>query len=544
MDVNGFPETKVSAGKALRALIRIKLLEFISSLGGKKKSSIGGMIGLMIFLALVIAFSLGSVFVVIAIGIDNSGITWPYFSLLGVLTLLLCFIGSVFLTETQMFQAKDNELLLSMPLSPHVILLSRLLSLLVFDYGYALILALPAGIVYQIFIGFDLPALLLFLLSFLTLPLMSMALSMLIAWLFSAISARIKSTRLIRLILSIGACVAYFFFLMREQEGLNQMAEDPEAFIKPLVEAFPPLGWMGRGIVEHDALSFLLYLAACILPFALVSYAVGRNFIHIVLRGEGHRDFHYKSQGSRVTPAFRSMVQLELTRFLSSVGYMINAGMGLIMMIIALVFALLRVDQLQEMVGSLQNMDGFLPAAGCLTILGCLCLTTISAATISLEAKTFWIMRAAPVSSRELLLAKALPHFLVCIPFIVAGATMLQFAGTMSAACRILLYVVPLTASAYNALAGVQANLNHPKFDWKNETQAVKQGFAPLAAMIYNIIPFVLTILLLPVLLLILEQPVSIWALAVELLYLLFTWLAYARLTGKTSDRKLVALKW
>ena len=202
MDVNGFPETKVSAGKALRALIRIKLLEFISSLGGKKKSSIGGMIGLMIFLALVIAFSLGSVFVVIAIGIDNSGITWPYFSLLGVLTLLLCFIGSVFLTETQMFQAKDNELLLSMPLSPHVILLSRLLSLLVFDYGYALILALPAGIVYQIFIGFDLPALLLFLLSFLTLPLMSMALSMLIAWLFSAISARIKSTRLIRLILT------------------------------------------------------------------------------------------------------------------------------------------------------------------------------------------------------------------------------------------------------------------------------------------------------------------------------------------------------
>ena len=55
----------------------------------------------------------------------------------------LMFIGSVFTAKSQLFEAKDNELLLSMPVPPGMILLSRMAALLAMNFVLELVVALP-----------------------------------------------------------------------------------------------------------------------------------------------------------------------------------------------------------------------------------------------------------------------------------------------------------------------------------------------------------------------------------------------------------------
>ena len=56
----------------------------------------------------------------------------------GIMALALAVFGSVFMTQTQLYDAKDNELLLSMPIRPLHILMSRMAVLLVLTGVFSL----------------------------------------------------------------------------------------------------------------------------------------------------------------------------------------------------------------------------------------------------------------------------------------------------------------------------------------------------------------------------------------------------------------------
>lgn len=61
------------------------------------------------------------------------GIDWFLFSFMILAAFCLMFIGSVFFAQSQMYEAKDNELLLSLPVPVSVILASRILTLYLID---------------------------------------------------------------------------------------------------------------------------------------------------------------------------------------------------------------------------------------------------------------------------------------------------------------------------------------------------------------------------------------------------------------------------
>ena len=53
-------------------------------------------------------------------------------------------MGSVFTAQTQLYNARDNEMLLAMPIPSAAILGSRMIMLLLLNYFYEAIVAIPA----------------------------------------------------------------------------------------------------------------------------------------------------------------------------------------------------------------------------------------------------------------------------------------------------------------------------------------------------------------------------------------------------------------
>ena len=80
----------------------------------------------------------GSMFSLFAEPMLETGLAWMYFALAGLSCIAISVVGSIFATQSYLYEAKDNELLLSMPIPVSYILASRLLALLVLEFAFVL----------------------------------------------------------------------------------------------------------------------------------------------------------------------------------------------------------------------------------------------------------------------------------------------------------------------------------------------------------------------------------------------------------------------
>ena len=76
------------------------------------------------------------------------GMSWFYFALMSLLAVLLGAFGSVFNTYSSLYLAKDNDLLLSLPIPVRTIMAARLLGVYLMGLMYSAIVIIPAVIVY------------------------------------------------------------------------------------------------------------------------------------------------------------------------------------------------------------------------------------------------------------------------------------------------------------------------------------------------------------------------------------------------------------
>ena len=74
---------------------------------------------------------------------------------MGLLAVLLGAFGSVFNTYSGLYLAKDNDLLLSLPIPVRTVIASRLLGVYLMGLMYSAVVSVPAVIVYWIVGGFS-----------------------------------------------------------------------------------------------------------------------------------------------------------------------------------------------------------------------------------------------------------------------------------------------------------------------------------------------------------------------------------------------------
>ena len=122
----------------LKALLKVRLLAIVSWFTGssrkkkaQSKAQLIGFAALMLYAFGTMGFLFWHLFETIAAPFHMVGLDWLYFAMLCIMSFGLMFIGSVFTAKAQLFEAKDNDLLLSLPLKTGHILLSRMFMLMV-----------------------------------------------------------------------------------------------------------------------------------------------------------------------------------------------------------------------------------------------------------------------------------------------------------------------------------------------------------------------------------------------------------------------------
>ena len=108
----------------LKALIKKQLLELYGNYrqgkNGKRRSR-KGMIGyavLMVVLMLVLLGAFSAISIGLGLALIPSGNAWLFFSILGLMALVMGVFGDVFSTYSALYHAKDNDFMLSLPIPP------------------------------------------------------------------------------------------------------------------------------------------------------------------------------------------------------------------------------------------------------------------------------------------------------------------------------------------------------------------------------------------------------------------------------------------
>lgn len=464
----------------------------------KKKQSAGTIVLfaiLYLYLAVVICGMMGFLFYSLAQPYHMLELDWLYFAMAGTMALGLAVIGSVFTTQSQLYDAKDNDLLLAMPIPAGKILLSRMIPLLALNLLFAGMVMLPAMVVWAIFIRFSVLELLLQLVCLAAVTLLAQAIACLLGWLLHLLLSKVNKS-VASMLYMVAFLAIYFSIYSQAGDILNAMAINGASIAGTLQTWVWPLYAMGLGCAG-GIWYFLAFLAICAAGFGLVYWLLSVTFLRSATTRRGGKRRRLDMTQTKAANAGSAIVGKELRRFLGSPVYLTNMGLGLVFVVVlaaaGVIFRNTLLAQLSEFDAELKPWFSLIICAMLAFVTSMICISTPS---VSLEGKNLWILKSMPVAPKEILLSKLKFHCLMATPLTFLAGLVLSIAYGCGPVEVILTAMVPALLTVVNGLLGLICDLKWARLDWISEAYPCKQSVSVLVVMFSLMgVPIVLGIL-------------------------------------------------
>ncbi len=483
----------------LKALFRKQLQETTAFLftDGKNGGRRSGMtIVLYCLLMLITYFAFGAMFFALASVISvicrETGQTAVYDGLVFAAALIVGTIMGILGSYSTLYKARDNELLLSMPIPPKTILTVRMSSVAVMILLTALDVVLPAAAADPS--GFTGKRIAAYVLMTLFAALTGLALSCLFGFLAALVLEHIRRKSLVAAFACLAFLGAYFWVVANGSRLLYSLLEYITAEGGTLNRKFRLLRLLG--LAAEGDVPYLLLCGAAALLLALAAWiTLNRSFIRIVTRKGGAEKTEYREKTAALKSADAALFRKEWKRYTSSSIYMLNSTLSSVFMLVGAVLLLVFRETVTEQAALITGFlpEGSLPLLGA-AALGMLCsMNIITAPSISLEGRNIWITQSLPVSGASCLKAKERLHLVLTMPpaLLFAGSISLVFGFTLPETAVLLLFTVLFVF--FGADFGLILNLWKHNLSWTSDTVPVKQGASTAFAMFGSWLIVVLT---------------------------------------------------
>ena len=438
------------------------------------------------FIAIMVGFFGGMFFTLadsICAGLSSAGLGWLYFLLMCGIGIALGAFGSVFNSYSGLYLSKDNDLLLSLPIPLSTILASRLFNVYLLGAIYGATALIPTLLVYWIRTGVTAAKLVCGILLFVIVTVFVMLLSCLLGWVIAKLSQKIKNKSFVSLIAMLLFIGLYYFCYFKANGFIQDIITNAESYGAKIKGSAYALYLFGR-IGEGDLLAAAVFLAAVAVFFFLVWRVLHRSFLGLATAGGSSAKVRYTEKAVREKSVFGAFLAKEFGRFTSSANYMLNCGMGVLLIPASGVLLLIKGRMAFEAIDKV-----FASRPGSALILLCtgLCLLAsmndMATPSVSLEGKSIWIPQSLPVAPKTVLRAKlSVQLILTSIPMLFA-AVCVTFIVDAGPAEKLLLCCLALVYSVFSAIAGTALGLRMPLLNWTNELAPIKQSGAVAISM-------------------------------------------------------------
>lgn len=475
----------------LKVLLKKQLTEvfrgyFYNRKTGKARSKADST-ALFILFAFLMIVVLGGAFTAIAIGTcigcAAAGMGWLYFIIMSGFAVVFGAAGSVFNTYSGLYLPKDNDLLLSMPIPVKIIITARLLNVYLLGTMYAGVVMLPALIVY--WVTADANALTVFggIMLFLIITIIVLILSCLLGWVVAKISLKLKNKSFVIVLIALAFIGGYYFIYFQLQIWIRTLVKNAAVYGENIKESAYGLYLFGR-IGEGDLPATAVYSAAAVILLALTLFILSRGFLRLATSAGSVSKKQYHEKRIKEKSVFGTLLTKEFARFISSPAYMLNNGIGVLLLPAVGVFLLIKGGELlQMMTTAFGGRTDFTTLLLCTVFMLFITMTDVAAPSVSLEGKSIWILQSMPVAPQTVLKAKTVVQLLLTVIPMMFSAICAVFVWQITVAEKILLCVLPLSFAVFMALFGSFLGVRHAITNWTTEIIPLKQSAAVTVAL-------------------------------------------------------------
>lgn len=487
----------------IKTLLKKQILSIMHSMfrrNSRKKSSSGqkgtvAYIFLMLYLAGFFAWMFYGFCKTLCSPLVSAGLDWLYFAYVSLFAVALSIIGSIFLVKASLYDAKDNELILSLPIPPKIILLCRTIPLYLENLIFGAIILVPSYIVYAQTVPFGVTTVVSWVVQLFLIPLFSFAICSIFGYITALISAKMRHKNIIEIVFLFAFFVVYMFLTMQANSLLASIIANSGSIsekIKVWLFFFYETGLGMTGKVLPLVFSCLVSLVL----MGLVYIVLSRSYIRIMTTKRGAKKKAYKEKTVKALSSDRALFGKELRYLISKPIYMFNGTTGSLMILLGII---VLISERGRIAGAVNASPYFMETAAiiCALIIALVAgMNSVTAPSISLEGKNFWITRSLPISSWQILKSKLMLHMAVTAPFSIIASVVGGIILHVSAITFIILAAYPLFLVFIVACSGLLFNLKWANFTWESESEPIKQSLPIILSLICGIMIPILTALI------------------------------------------------
>ena len=468
-----------------------------------------------IILALFVMFSMGSYVELMAETLAPHHLTYIILTMFIIIISILTIIEGIYKSQGILFEAKDNNILFSLPISKSKILFSRLFKLISFQFLYNLLFMVPVIIVYAIHEPTNISFYISSFVMLLMLPIIPTIIGSIIGYLIKLVSSKVKAKTFIQVLLSSIMLIFLMYISFNMENIMTKITQNANNINNVLTKIYYPAGLYLNLIKNFNILDLFKLIIINIVPAILFIYIASIFYFKIIsklgeksnnkiksnLKNISNKKFNVKSQLS-------ALIYKELKRFFTSPVFIINTGFGLIILLLITISLSINCDGLlnsfitententEVLINEIKIM---LPQIFYFCIIFTSCLTCITSSMISLEGKSFNITKSLPISTKKILLSKILTSNIISIPIILLSDIIFFISFKVSILDILIILLTSIIMPTFTAIIGLLINLKYPKLNATSDTEIVKQSLSSMISvfigMVIGIISIIITIL-------------------------------------------------
>lgn len=472
-------------GNKYRLLLKMQLYDFwginrrlhAHSRKEKRQNAVVGMLALIVLAGMLASsalFSLGMA------GMGAAGVLPAVCTLVcSMVTLVLTFLKS----SGVLLGLRDDDMVFSLPVKSIEVVLSRMTRVYLSNLSVSVIVGLPAVVVFGSKAGRGTAAALIFLLSLPFIPILPMTLSLGAGILITAISSRSKHRNGLSLALStLAVLLAVAASTQVRDIAPAEILNMGLVLSNAARRIYPPAALVAAAVREQNWLYFF--------AFAGLSAFVGGAFAAAAARFcpmrntavFGHPVARCAQRPLKASSPVRAMYIRELERYFSCTIYALNSTLGMVLLLVLSALLLFvspeELERQSRVAGLGQMLRQILPMVVAVFV----SMTSTTAASLSLEGKSRWLMCSVPVRAIDIFNAKIAVNLTVIAPFALASILLLSIRMKVSPPQAVLLCAVPAAYACFISVLGMYMNVKFPKYDWTSEYYAVKGGAVSVLA--------------------------------------------------------------
>jgi ABC-2 type transport system permease protein len=306
----------------------------------------------------------------------------------------------------------------------------------------------------------------------------------------SSISARFKKKNIAQIIITFILLIGVLYLSFNLQTLMSKIAEHATTISEVLTKLYFPAGLYLNMITNFNIVDLLILVGSNIGIFAVTIFVLSKIYFKISsnVKRISTGKISNKPYVIKTTRPLTALIKKEFKKFTSSATFVINAAFGLVLFLIGCGVVVFNSDNLiatfsAQFGMTTEQIISLIPVMVVGFIIFTSLMTSITSSMISLEGRTFNILKSLPTKPYTIIKAKILTALIVMIPCFLIGDVMIIIKFGCGIHELLLILAASIILPTFAETIGIIINLKYPKLDAINDAEVVKQSMSSSVAV-------------------------------------------------------------